>query len=411
MTNAMNSLTKDTQVLIATFSPWKNGKRLPINGNVEPLIDFFTSKVKKTVLIDQVYPGSDFVMPRIEAYQRKKLTVHRVSWWIYVLYPFLKLTNTGATHISFKIRDFLSVVDTGVKAESPFDFFIGLEAVNALAGVLLRKFGKAKTVIYYVSDYSPKRYKQKWFNNLYLWLDRQAAMHADIIWDVSWAMQPARIKAGLAADKSAPVLQVPNALYPNQISQAKEKDVIPYTLVFMGTLGRENGPDLAIECLPLVLKKIPKARLHIVGGGEADEKRLEKLVKKLKLEKYVIFHGFISDREKVSATIRQFAVALAPYLAITGSARLYGDATKIRAYLAAGLPTITTQVPPLGKDAEKKGAAIVVKDDKKTLADAIIKVFRDQELYQSLRKKAYSFAKHNTWENEFSLGFEKMAKL
>ena len=52
-------------------------------------------------------------------------------------------------------------------------------------------------MVYYVSDYSPDRYRQKWFNDLYLWLDRQAAMHADIIWDVSPAMQPARVKAGL----------------------------------------------------------------------------------------------------------------------------------------------------------------------------------------------------------------------
>ena len=68
----MIPLSKTTSVLIATFSPWQNGKRLPINGNVEPLIDFFTSRIKETVLIDQVYPGSDFVMPRVEVYFSKK---------------------------------------------------------------------------------------------------------------------------------------------------------------------------------------------------------------------------------------------------------------------------------------------------------------------------------------------------
>lgn len=407
----MQSLNKNSTVLIATFSPWRKGKRLPINGNVEPMIDFFTPRIKKTVMLDQVYPGSDFVMPRVEVYKGKKQTIKRVSWWMYVLYPFLKLTNTGATHISFKIRDYLSVLDTGMKTKEPYDYLIGFEAINALAGVLLRKLNKVRYVIYYVSDYSPNRYKQKWFNSLYLWLDRQAAMQSDIIWDVSWAMQPARIEAGLDASKSAPVLQVPNALYPKQISQAKEKEIEPNSLVFMGTLGKENGPDLAIESLPLVLKKIPKATLHIVGGGEGNEERLEALVKKLGVEKHVVFHGFISDREKVSAAIRKYAIALAPYIYIPGSARLYGDATKIRAYLAAGLPTITTQVPPLGKDAEKKGAAILVKDAKKQLADAIIKVFTDKKLYNSLRKNAFAFAKNNTWDNEYTLAFNKMAKL
>src|SRR5258708_2590192 len=164
-------LTLKTTVLIATFSPWKNGKRLPINGNVEPMIDFFTRRVGKTVLIDQVYPGSDFVMPRVEIYQKKKQKIKKVSWWVYLLYPFLKASNTDATHISFKLRDFFSVLDVGLQTKNPNDFFIGFEAINALGGVLLKKIGKVKKVIYYVSDYSPNRYQQKWFNDLYLWLD------------------------------------------------------------------------------------------------------------------------------------------------------------------------------------------------------------------------------------------------
>src|SRR6185437_15154055 len=152
-------LSKDkSNVLIATFSPWKNGKRLPINGNVEPMIDFFAPRTVSTVLIDQVYPGSDFVMPRVEIFSgNKKPKIKSCSWWVYIFYPFLKLTNTGATHISFKLRDFFSVLDIGLKSRESFDLFIGFEAVNALAGVVLRKFGKVKTVVYYVSDYSPNR--------------------------------------------------------------------------------------------------------------------------------------------------------------------------------------------------------------------------------------------------------------
>lgn len=407
----MIPLGKKTSVLIATFAPWHKGKRLPINGNVEPLLDFFVPKVKKIVLIDQVYPGSDFVMPRVEMYENKKKKVKRLSWWVYILYPFLQLTNTGATHISFKLRDFLSVLDIGSQTNKPYDYFIGLEAINALAGIMLRRFGKVKCVIYYVSDYSPNRYKQKWFNSLYLWLDRQAAMHSDVIWDVSWAIHPARIKAGLDSRKSAPVLQVPNALYPQQIFQANEKDIIPYSLVFMGTLGKENGPDLAIESLSLVLKKFPKTTLHIIGGGEGNDERLQRLVKKFNLEKAVTFHGFIADRKLISKTIKHFAVALAPYVAISGSARLYGDATKIRAYLAAGLPTITTHVPPLGRDAKKQGAAIIVQDNKKEIANAVIKIFSEKQLLQLLRKNAFAFAKNNTWEKEFSLAFKKMETL
>jgi glycosyltransferase involved in cell wall biosynthesis len=404
----MTRFSKDASVLIATFSPWKNDKRLPINGNLEPMLDYFVPKVKRVVLIDQVYPGSDFVMPRIEVYENHSLQkIKRVSFWLYTLYPVLRLVNKGGTHLVFKLRDLLSVIDQGMQTHSPFAYFIGFEAINAIAGVFLRRIGKVKKVIYYVSDYSPNRYKQAWFNALYLLLDRYAVTHADVVWDVSPVMQPARIKAGLDQKKSAPVIVVPNALYPKQIAYTPIEQCQPYSLVFMGTLGIENGPDIAIKSMPAVLKKFPKATLHIVGGGH-DEVRLKQLVKKLHISDAVIFHGFISDREKVSEAIRNYMIALAPYCNIPGSARLYGDATKIRAYLAAGLPTITTKVPPLGKIAQKFGAAIVVNDTHDAISESVIKLFSDKEAYAAMKKKAIAFAKDNTWENEFDKAFDEM---
>lgn len=399
-------------VLIATFSPWLKGKRLSLNGNVEPLINFFAPKTRKTVLIDQPYPGSDILIPRIEVYeQRKKTKIFSSSKFLYLLYPILKIFNYHATHISFKIRDFLSVVDWGLRDKTVFDFFIGLEAINTLAGILLRQIGRIKKVIYYVSDYSPNRYQQKWFNSLYIRLDRYCAMHADYIWDVSRAMQPARIKAGLDPKKSAPVFNVPNALYPAQIKYAPLNKIKPFTLVFMGTLGPENGPDIAVKALPRVLKKFPKTILHIIGGGEDNLQRLKSLTQELGLDDKIIFHGFISNREEISKRMRNFYLALAPYPAFEGSPRFYGDATKIRAYFAAGIPVITTHVPPLGKDAAKKGAAILVGDNVQALAKAIIKMFSERKLYLNLRRHAIDYAKDNTWENEFSKGFREMEKI
>lgn len=406
----MNVNAKMT-VLIATFSPWKLGKRLPINGNVEPMLDFFTPKAKKTVLIDQPYTGSDSVMPRIEVYEKgKKPQLFSSGYLMYILYPFLKITNYEGTHVTFKLRDFFSVIDWTLREKNSIDIFIGFEAINALAGIMLKKLGKIKIVVYYVSDFTPIRYKQLWFNRLYLWLDRFCAMHADYIWDVSRAMQPARIAAGLKSELSAPELHVPNALYPKQIHAERLQNTKPYSLVFMGTLGPDNGPDLAIRAMPDVLKKFPQARLHVVGGGGGDVERLQKLVQFLHIKKFVIFHGFVSDREKLSSIIRKFRLALAPYVARSGSGRWYGDATKIRAYVAAGLPTITTPIPPLGKEIAEFGAGIIVEDNPKAIARAIIRVFSDMKLYRRLREQAIKFSRNNTWENEFSRAFRAMRK-
>jgi len=178
--------------------------------------------------------------------------------------------------------------------------------------------------------------------------------------------------------------------------------------VFAGTLGPENGPDLAIEALKLVAQKLPKTTLHIYGGGQADLERLEALTKKLKLEQKVIFHGFFTDQVKLSKEIRKYALGLAPYKAIPGSPRWWADATKTRLYLASGLPVITTQVPPLGQEIERDGAGIIALDNPKDQAGAILRLLKNKALYKRMRANAIKRAKNNTWENTYSLALKKM---
>ncbi len=372
--------------------------------------DFFAPRVARLVLIDQVYPGSDFVLPRTEIYENNTMRLLRTPILMYLLYPLLLLTNISGTQIIFKIRDYISVLFEGLRTKRTFDIFIGFEAINALSGVLLRALGKVTHVVYYVSDYSPKRYTSRWFNNVYLWLDRQAAMRADVIWDVSKAMMPARVKEGLDPIKAAPVLHVPNALYPAQIHALPDSEIKKYSVVFLGTLGYENGPDIAVKAMSLVRKKIPMAVLHIIGGNEPNEDRLKDLARSLGVSSHVVFHGFINTRENISALARICQVSVAPYKYVDGSARLYGDATKIRAYVAAGLPVITTRVPPLGKEIEAAGAGLIVDDTPEAFADAIVSIFQNRDMYMSMRHKAILFAKQNTWEREFTKALAAMNK-
>ncbi len=405
-----NPLSKNSTILFLTFSRWVDGKRLPTTGSLDPLRDYLVPKIKKLVIIDQVHPGSDRVMPIIEEYkdQSGKVKLHKSSWVVYLLKPFLPLNGTQKTQISYKLRDFLSVIDWSFRDKTKFDYYICLESINAIAAILMRKMGRVKKVVYYVSDYSPKRYPSKWFNYVYLMLDRFAAMHSDYIWDVSPAMQKARISIGLDPKKSAPVIDVPNGLYPAQIEANPISKIDKHSFIYMGTVGAENGPDIAIKALAIVRKKFKDAKLHIIGGTEKDFEWLAKLVKKLKLEKAVISHGFVEDGLEMSRIIRSCAIGVAPYRDIPGSIRHYADAGKIRAYCASGLPVVSSHVPPLGLEVAKKGAAIVVKDTPEEFADAIMDIFSNNSLYLKLRKNAILFGKNNTWNNTFKNAFSKM---
>jgi glycosyltransferase involved in cell wall biosynthesis len=312
------------------------------------------------------------------------------------------------TRIPFKLRDFLTVLLFTISKGEKYQLFVGLESINALAGVFLKKLGLVQTVVYYVSDFSPSRYKAGWFNAIYLKLDQWAAGNADFIWDVSRAMMPARIEAGSNKKHAEKLIHVPNALFPKQIDYLPVVKIIPNSLMYAGTLGPENGPDLAIETLGLVIKTIPSATLHIYGGGDSDLPRLEGLTRKLKVENKVFFHGFFNDQVKLSQEIRKYSLGLAPYKAIPGSPRWWADATKTRLYLAAGLPVVTTQVPPLGREIVQDGAGVVASDNKNDQARAIIKLLNSRSVYLNMRKNAIKRAKNNTWENTYSQALRKM---
>ncbi len=403
-------MKKINSIMFTTFSIRTDKERTPINGMIEPLSGFFIPKLKRFILLEQPHPGSDTVIPFLEDYKNGKLNnKSRFFLSSLILYPLLKFSNLNKTQVSFKIRDFFSIFEFILKDRKKIDLFIGLESINALAGIILRKMGMVGQAVYYVSDYSPDRYKPKWFNDLYLWLDQFAATNADFVWDVSKAMLPARIKAGLNPEKVAPVIHVPNGLYPEQISYLPTSKIIPESLVFVGTLGKINGPDVAINALKIVLKSHPMATLHIYGDGEPDISRIKSLTEKLKLTDKVIFHGFISDQIKLSNEIKEYAIALAPYLAIPGSPRWWADATKIRLYVAAGLPVITTEVPPLGKELIQDGAGIITKDTPADTAKGIVNLFRDKVLFEQMRKNAIKRAKDNTWENTYSQTLNKMS--
>lgn len=403
-------MKKISSVLFATFSVRTNCERTATNGMIEPMVSFFAPKVNRFTLIEQPHPGSDTAIPLLEDYKRGKLIKKSNSFFSsFLLYPLLRLSNSPETQIVFKIRDLLSIVEFFLRDKSKkYDLFIGLESINAIVGLLLRKLELVKRVVYYVSDYSPSRYKTPWFNNLYLALDRFAATKSDFIWDVSLAMMPARIKTGLNPKKAAPVIHVPNALFPEQINYLPYSKIIPNSLVYVGTLGKINGPDVAIKALKIVLKSVPGATLHIYGGGEPDMTRLKKLTDKLKLNNKVIFHGFLSDQVKLSRETSMYAVGLAPYLATPGSTRWWADATKIRLYLAAGLPVITTQVPPLGREIAKDKAGVITKDNLKEQAEAILKLLKDKDFYKKMRKNAIKRAKNNTWENTYAQALKNM---
>jgi len=413
MTQTAAFFNSHSSVFFATFSRYEKDQRLPTNGMVEPILSFFLPKVSKILLLDAPHIISDTIHPIVEVYESGKLSRRfSISKFFYLpIYLWCRVPSNKETRISFKVRDFFSVLFLAFQQRDRYDLFIGLEAIYTIAGFILKKFGVVKHVIYYVSDYSPRRFENKLFNTLYIQLDRFCLLHADYTWDVSLAIQKGRYEAGLPSVGNYRVVHVPNGLFPFQIKSLPIKKRNRNDLVYMGILELDMGPDLAIRSLAAVRKHYPKTRLHIIGGPERHIKVMKELVGALHLEQSVLFHGFIPSFEKMAQRVRECYIGLAPYRSFPDSKRWYGDAGKIRQYTAVGLPIVTTHVPPLGRYIVEKGAGIMTKDTVKSFSDGILRLLSDDVLYEKLSTGATKVSHDNTWENVYAKAFDDMRSL
>jgi len=407
----MDIIDYHSSVLFATFAVFTHGKRMPSNGMIEPMLSYFLPKVRSFDLLIQPHPGSDRIDPIIETYKNTQKAGEAIMspLWYSPLYLLCFLQNVDDTHISFKLRDFFSVLYAGFVHKGRYDLYIGLECINALAGIVLRKLGRVKNVIYYVSDYAPKRFSNKIFNQAYLWLDRFCIEHADFTWDVSPAINLARKKAGVLRRNIKTILHVPNGLFPSQIDHVAISRRIPHSIVYMGLLNPDqHGVDLALKAFSIVLKTYPDATFHVIGGTNRKTNPFMDMVRDLGLKRSVISHGFVPPNKQMSALIKRCSVGVATYRSDRNPRNRYGDSGKIRQYLACGLPFVATTLQWFTRYAIKNGAGIGVRETPEDFARAILKLFKDRRLYATCSQKAVTLSKQNTWEHSYRQAFQEM---
>jgi glycosyltransferase involved in cell wall biosynthesis len=399
---------KNKKIFFATYSTKNNSKRIG-GGPAQHLIDFFVPKAERFTILEQPYfLYTNDLAPTVEIYCRGKL---EKSYKFFKISKFFFLTTKkrkqkGGTSFRNKIRDFFSVFNFFLRERRKYDLYIGMESVNALCGIILRKIGFIKKTVYYLFDFTPRRYKNRFINAIYIWLDRFCCYHADFVWNISEAYVSARINE-LHYQTERMAKQITLNYGVDELEIRNENELSKNQLVFTGSIGEENGVLLLIDMMPSVLKEIPDAKLVIAGFGPQEEILKDK-IKSLELERNVEFLGYISERKEIKELQSRSCLALAPYPDLTDSTKKYGDVMKVREYFASGLPVVTTAIPPVSKIIDKLPAGIVVDFNEKSFASAVIRLLSDGEFYRQCRKNAISLAQGNTWEGNLRRAIGEM---
>ncbi|HPD19436.1 MAG TPA: glycosyltransferase, partial [Candidatus Goldiibacteriota bacterium] len=187
------------------------------------------------------------------------------------------------------IRDFFFNLGFGLKMKEKIDVFIGVDNLNALSGIVLKKLGRVEKVYYYVIDHMDRRFKNPLFDFIYTWIDGIACRKSDVIWSLSKRIADAKNKKFKLNENKNFVDPVGVELEKIDKFDIDEK-ISKKTLVVMSMLEETKGVDLMIEAMKEIVKTVPAAKLLIIGTGPYENK-LRELTDKLGLNDCVNFLG------------------------------------------------------------------------------------------------------------------------
>lgn len=151
------------------------------------------------------------------------------------------------------------------------------------------------------------------------------------------------------------------------------------TILYVGRLSKEKGIDVLIKAFKLVLKKIPSAKLIIIGKGE-DEKRLKNLSSSLSISSNLAFKGYLFP-EQIKNYYLNSQVLIVPSLCAENM-----PLSVLEAYFFS-LPVIASDSFGLKELVQDKGTGFLFKrGSPEDLSKKIIAFLSDASLQQDMRE-------------------------
>lgn len=270
----------------------------------------------------------------------------------------------------------------------PFDQYFTVNAFTAWTGMVLKRFHLINKTVFWIWDYYPPINKSKmvmYMRWMYWIFDKPASVHTDRIVFLNKKIYRLRKRMHILPKNEYATVGIGT----NPIARSTKK-TLPLKLAFLGVLKRSQGLDLIFDSAAKLKRKFPKISLVVIGGGP-DEKYYKERARKTGLK--ALFHGYVQKDSKIQHIFSTCHIGIATYVPEKGNVSYYGDPSKIKQYLSAGLPVITTNVFEFSKEITESGAGIVIDYQEEPLLRAIATIEREYHRYQrnacNLAKKYY----------------------
>jgi len=190
---------------------------------------------------------------------------------------------------------------------------------------------------------------------------------------------------------------IPMGLSVQPLNGVVQKEQVP-TILFIGRLKRHKLPDHAIKAFLLIKKKIPSAKMWIIGDGYM---RLE--LERIK-NKDITFYGHIDNKLKHELLSRAHVV-------LVPSVR-EGWGLVVPESNAMGTPVIAYDVHGL-RDSVKDGenGLLVGENTPEALAHSAIEILNDGEQLLRLSNSALNFSRQFDWNNTANYFLKEIEEL
>ena len=338
---------------------------------------------------------------------------HDLAGSAYYLYKSGKLIekqetrNTNLPSIVKYILDIFLSIYWVIKIGKRYDITVCLDNLNTLTGLLLKITYRVNKVIFYTIDYIPVRFSNHILNFLYHLIDKIAVYYSDKTWVLTQRMIEARKKLHNIDNKNEKQIIIPIGVWFNRIKRKEYRSIRKNVLIYAGGLLPHQGVQLMIEALPLIKKEVKDITFEIIGIGDY-RAELEALVKKKKLNDSVSFLGYFPNHKDVEERLSTAAVGVGLYSKELDIWSYYADPSKMKSYLVAGLPVITTDVTYFSQIVEEKHCGVVVNYTKEDVAKKTISLLKDRKTHEKMRRNAIQLAKELDWQLLFDKGFASL---
>lgn len=159
-------------------------------------------------------------------------------------------------------------------------------------------------------------------------------------------------------------------------------------VLYLGRISESKGLDLLIDSFDAVRKVMDNTWLLFVGPDVGFQSVLQKKIRQMKLEKRVIFTGYVTDREKIDVLADSDVMVTPKYT---------GFPISFLESCSNGVPLITTSE---GDKLEwiNNRVGLVSRFEKDSLAQAILSILQNEGIRSSFKNNCKSIM-----ENEFNL--------